>query len=126
MLSQYLAVGLAGFFGAISRYAVGVYVRSLMGATAFPWGTLIVNTTGSFLIGFLVVTAGERLSVDSGIRMAVIVGFVGSYTTFSMFSLETFDLLAKGSWFVAALNVAAAVVLGLLAVYLGMSAARLA
>lgn len=125
MAAQYLVIGLAGFFGAVARFAIGGYVRSVMGTAAFPWGTLIVNTTGSFLVGFLVVAAEGRLPVDSGIRTAVIVGFVGSYTTFSMFSFETFDLLATGSWPAAVLNVAAAVGFGLLAVYLGMNAARL-
>ncbi len=124
MALQFLAIGLAGFFGAITRYAVGGYIKNMMGAAAFPWGTLIVNITGSFLIGFLVAMAGGRLPVDPGIRTAVIIGFVGSYTTFSTFSFETLDLMANGSWPAAAFNVAAAVVVGLLAVYLGMNAAR--
>ncbi len=77
-------------------------------------------------MGFLVTMAGGRLPVDPGIRTAMIVGFIGSYTTFSTFSFETLDQTANGSWPAAVLNVVPAVAVGLLAVYLGMNVARLA
>ncbi len=122
---MYLAIGLAGFSGAISRFAVSQMVKNAMGSAAFPWGTLVVNITGSLLLGLVVATVGGRLPADPGIRTAIVVGFIGSYTTFSTFSFETLDLLARGSWPAAILNVVASVGVGLLAVYIGLNAARL-
>jgi len=123
---QYLAIGLAGFLGAISRHAVGVLVKNVTGTSEIPWATLFVNTSGSFLIGFLLALAGGRLPVHPELRTIIVIGFVGSYTTFSAFSFETLDLLARGNWPVAFVNAFGGVLVGLLAVYLGLVVGRLA
>lgn len=123
---QYLAIGLAGFFGAVARHGVGVLVKNITGTTEIPWPTLFVNISGSFLIGFLLALAGGRLPIHPELRTIVVIGFVGSYTTFSTFSFETFDLMARGNWPVAMINAFGGLLAGLIAVYLGLLAGRLA
>jgi CrcB protein len=95
-----------------------------MAGEAFPWGTLAVNVTGSLVIGlFLAATApGGRLAAGEEMRAFVAVGLCGGFTTFSAFSMQTFALIQQGDWLRAALNVAASVVLCLVAVWLGHAA----
>lgn len=116
-------IGLASFFGGISRYLVEGWVSSATRGS-FPWGTLAVNATGSFLLGFIFTVLTERFLSHPDLRVAATVGFVGAYTTFSTFAFETFRLAEDGAIALAALNVAVSVAAGLIAVWLGIVAGR--
>ncbi|OGV26264.1 MAG: camphor resistance protein CrcB [Legionellales bacterium RIFCSPHIGHO2_12_FULL_37_14] len=117
------------FFGAglggVCRYIISILSYQFLGRD-FPYGTLIVNATGSFLIGVLFTLLIERF-VDTGIelRALLIIGFVGGYTTFSSFSLETLQLIEDGSWMLAGVNVVLNVSLCLILSYIGIKLGRL-
>lgn len=118
-----LAVMVAGAVGAAARYGVdGLVSNRITGE--LPWGTLVVNLSGCFVIGFLSTLLTERFTVDPGLRIALTVGFVGSYTTFSTWALESTQLAQAGSWGVALLNVGASIVVGFLAVVAGAAVGR--
>lgn len=120
-----IAIGLAGFFGAVTRYTVSNLAEDLAG-TGFPWGTLAVNVSGSFLLGFVYAVAIDRLVlIDPHWRTVIAVGFIGSYTTFSTFSLETLGFIEKGSYLNAGANVLVSLTVGLLAVYAGSILGRM-
>lgn len=115
-------IGIAGFFGSIARYAVSGVVSRVN--ESFPWGTFAVNVTGSFALGFLVSAFAHRLVVHPDLRIAITVGFLGAYTTFSTFALETFEFAETRAWGWAAVNVIASLAVGLVAVWLGSAAGR--
>ena len=115
-------VAIAGALGALARYGLGGYIASRF-PSAFPWETFVINISGSFVIGLLFVLFTEKLMPHPALRTALMVGFVGAYTTFSTFSLETFRLIEDGALVLAA-AVLASVVAGLLAVYIGVVIAR--
>lgn len=117
----YLAIAAGGALGTVGRYFLSGVVANAFGET-FPWGTLIINVTGSFLIGlFATVTEppGGRWPVTSEGRQFFMVGICGGYTTFSAFSLQTLRLTQYGEWYRAGGNVAGSVALCLVAVWLG-------
>ncbi len=116
-------IALAGAAGALARYGV-VQLTHRNLSTAFPWGTLVANVAGCFLMGLLATWLVERVAVNPTVRLAVMSGFLGSFTTFSAFSYETLLLTRDGHWWRAGLNVAASVMLCLLAVALGVGLAR--
>jgi len=116
-------VAIAGALGALARYGLGGYIASRF-PSAFPWETFVINISGSFVIGLLFVLFTEKLMPHPALRTALMVGFVGAYTTFSTFSLETFRLIEDGALVLAAANVLASVIAGLLAVYIGVVIAR--
>jgi CrcB protein len=120
----YIAVALGGALGTLGRYAVSGVVANAYGET-FPWGTLIVNVTGSFIIGFFAtLTAPDgRLFVGGTTRQFVMTGLCGGYTTFSSFSLQTLNLMRDGEWLYAGGNVVGSGVLCLFFVWLGSLAA---
>jgi fluoride exporter len=119
----FCGIAIAGALGALARYGLeGVVSRRL--PTAFPWGTLAVNVSGALALGFLFTLTTERLLVAPWLRSALAIGFLGAYTTFSTFSLETFRLLEDGARGLALLNAAASVALGLVAVYAGVVLGR--
>jgi CrcB protein len=107
----------------VSRYAVDTWV-SERAASAFPWGTFVVNTTGSFVLGLLFALAIDRALLPADVRLPVMVGFVGAYTTFSTLMLETWRLVEGGAMLLALANLAASVVVGLIALVLGLAAGR--
>jgi CrcB protein len=120
-----VAVGIAGFFGAIARYGLEGFVSSRNGGS-FPWGTLVVNVSGSLVIGFLFAVLIEgRVVVVPWLRAAMTVGFVGAYTTFSTLTLETFRLVEEGSIGLAGANAFGSLGVGLVAVYVGVVLGRL-
>lgn len=121
---KYLLVGIGGFLGAIGRYMVGSFVGQSTSA-AFPLGTLLINVSGSFLLGFLYEVGTERFAVSPEFRTFAAVGFLGAYTTFSTFSLETVKLIQDGSGLAALANVAANVGFGLVAVAAGVILGKL-
>jgi len=117
----YIAVGSA--IGGVSRYLVGGLTQRLAGGT-FPTGTLLINVTGSFLLGLILRYGVETSTLTPEIRAFLTVGFCGGYTTFSAFSYETVALAEDGDWTRAALYVALSVGLSLIATFLGFAAAR--
>jgi CrcB protein len=119
-----LAIGFAGFAGAVARYVVGGWVYRWLPAT-FPYGTLAVNMLGSMLLGAVMELGAVRTALDPNLRLVLGVGFLGAFTTFSTFSLETMNLLREGSYLMAGVNVAANLVLCLTAVWLGITLVRL-
>jgi fluoride exporter len=120
-----MAVGVAGFIGAIARYGIdGLIVQKSGGS--FPWGTFLINISGSFVLGLLFAVLVEgRVAVAPWIRTASTVGLVGAYTTFSTLTLETFRLVEDGSYFLASANAVGSLTLGLVAVYLGVVVGRM-
>lgn len=120
----YLVIAAGGALGTLARFILSGLVANGFGET-FPWGTLIVNVSGSFVIGFFAALTGPdgRFFVSGTTRQFVMVGFCGGYTTFSSFSLQTLNLMRDGEWMNAAANVFGSVVLCLLFVWLGAMAA---
>ncbi len=118
-----LWIGVAGFFGAVARYQLDTLI-SRHARGAFPWGTLVVNITGCFLLGLLLSVSSGRLDANPTLRTALTVGFVGAYTTFSTFSLQAVRLTEDGAVGLALGYVAASVAIGLLAAWAGMAAGR--
>ncbi len=116
-------VGVAGFFGAVLRYWFDGWVSRLAGG-GFPWGTLAVNVSGCFVIGILTTVLTERLLPHPTVRIAVTVGFVGAYTTFSTFAYESLRQIQEGALGLAALNVAGSVVMGVAAAWAGVVVGR--
>jgi CrcB protein len=118
-----LLVGAGGFFGAILRYLVdGVVTRATGGG--FPWGTMVINLTGSFALGLLFALVVDRAALPATIRAPVLIGFIGAYTTFSTWTLESWRLVEAGSWPLAIANLAGSVVLGMIAVVAGLAVGR--
>lgn len=124
-LRVYAAVALGSGLGAASRYLCSGGLVAMLGA-AFPWGTLIVNVLGSFIIGFYATLSGPdgRLFPRPATRQFVLAGFCGGFTTFSIFSLETVLLAQEQRLVLAGVNVAASLALWLIAVWLGHAAAQ--
>jgi len=102
-MEKYLFIGLGGFLGSIIRYALSTAVYRAAGES-FPYGTVTVNIIGCFIIGLLMTLFQERFVVQSNLRLFVIIGILGGFTTFSSFSYETFALLKAGNIFDAAMN----------------------
>jgi fluoride exporter len=120
----YLLIGLGGFLGANARYLVGTWMAERYGIS-FPYGTVVINVSGSFLLGFFLIFISERLSVHPNWRLFFAIGFLGAYTTFSTFSFENFALLQERSYLLALANMLGSVALGLMAVVAGIIVARL-
>ena len=120
---QWLWVGVAGACGALSRQGVGKLMEVLVGQPS-PLGTLCVNVVGSFLLGALAATALTPNVLSPTLRMVLGVGFLGAFTTFSTFSVETLDLLRTGRTLAAFGNIGANLGLGLLAAWAGLALAR--
>jgi CrcB protein len=116
-------VGVAGFLGAVSRYWIDGWVSRLTGG-GFPWGTLTVNVSGCFLVGFLATVMGERFLPNPTMRIATTVGFVGAYTTFSTFAYESLRQIQDGALGLAVLNVGASVMIGVAAAWIGVVSGR--
>lgn len=121
LLIRYLAIGAAGFIGAISRVLIGVLFTRLPGR--FPLGTLFINVSGSFFLGWFYTYAGAR-NISPTVRLAIGAGFVGAYTTFSTYMFDTSKLAEDGAQIEAWVNLIGSLVLGLIAVRLGIMLAR--
>ena len=119
----YVAISIGAVLGANARFLVGGWVADRLGAS-FPFGTFIINVTGSLLIGIVLTLSTERLTPD-WFRPLLAIGFRGSYTTFSTFSYETLALVQGGSIGYAALNVTASVGAAFIGVYAGTVLARM-
>lgn len=115
---SFLLVGIGGFFGSISRYCFYLIERNL-GLTTFPIATLVINTLGCLLAGIVITYGSQRFHVAHPYTLVLTVGFLGSFTTFSTFALETSSLARNGLTWQAFLNIALNVCLGIVAAYLG-------
>jgi CrcB protein len=121
-MKEALWVGLGGFLGANARYLLGGWVATRL-SPAFPYGTFVVNISGSFILG-LVMGALEGHVLSPAVRLSVAIGFVGAYTTFSTWTYETIQLIENGSLLLAATNAFGSLALGIGAVIAGLAAGR--
>jgi CrcB protein len=122
-LERTFLIAIGGAIGSCMRYEIGAFIARRYG-TAFPWGTFVINVTGSFIIGLFLQIALERVELDPRWRFLVAVGFCGGYTTFSTFAYETTKLLQGRNLLFAAANVGGSAVAGILAAAAGMALAR--
>ena len=118
-LTRLLCIGLGGFTGAVLRYLVSGWVQDKSGSIAFPFGTLSVNLIGCFVIGFLTLLVETRAFFSVETRSFVLIGLLGSFTTFSTFGNETFTLLRGGRMDLAALYTGIHLVAGIAMVWVG-------
>lgn len=118
-MNKLLLIGVGGFIGAILRYSMSGYVQDLSESIDFPYGTLAVNITGCFLIGSFSHLVESQGGITSEIRLFLMVGLLGSFTTYSTFSNETMNLLQDQRLFPALVNIGTHMILGLSAVLLG-------
>jgi len=116
-------IAVSGAAGAVTRYLVDVFVADRVG-TAFPWGTLVVNVSGSFVLGLLFALATERGVLPADVRLPIMVGFLGAYTTFSTLMLESSRLIESGAVALALGNLVGSVAMGMTAVVLGLALGR--
>lgn len=122
-LSNYLWIAVGAVVGASARYFLSLLVDRNF-ASSFPYGTLLINITGSLILGFFLVFSTERALLDPRWRLLVAIGFCGSYTTFSSFAFESFALMEQGQWLLSGLNIVGSNVLCLAAVLAGAALAR--
>jgi fluoride exporter len=120
---KYLLILLGGGAGSLARYLAGSAIMTRF-APRFPLGTMAINISGCFLIGLIMTLLTERLQLHENFRMALVVGFLGGYTTFSSFEWETYSALREGAFWIGLGNVLGSVLFGYLAVWLGALIAR--
>jgi CrcB protein len=117
-LLKYILIAAGGGTGALARYLVGTAIMERFGGR-FPLGTVLINISGSFLIGLLMTLFTGSLRFDPNLRLFLVVGVLGGYTTFSSFEWETFTSVREGGYWIAFLNVVGSVALGFVAVWIG-------
>lgn len=121
--SKILSVAIGGSLGAVARYLINISpLASLF--DKFPFPTFVINIVGSFLIGFLMIVFADKMEVSENIRMAVIVGFLGAFTTFSTFEMEIFGLMRERQLLISFLYLFLSVLLGFLGVMAGVALGR--
>lgn len=123
ILTKFLSVAVGGALGAVARYAVNLSPLQTY-LKPFPLPTFVINVSGSFLIGLLLIVLGERLQVNENLRLAVMVGFLGAFTTFSTFELEIWELIRESHYATALLYLLLSVVTGFIGVVAGLALAR--
>ena len=119
-MTNILLVGLGGFIGSVARYKLGGWLLHLTAQEKFPYSTFAVNVVGCLVVGVLAGLAEKHEMFGPGTRLFLFTGLLGGFTTFSAFGLETMFLLRRGEPWIAALYVVASVVLGLVAVWVGI------
>lgn len=122
---QFVAVAVGAMLGANLRFLVGLWATDRWGAD-FPYGTLLINVSGSFAIGLLLSFLGERVGVSPLWRLFFATGFLGGYTTFSAYSWEALSLAEQGAWLRAGVYIIGSNLLGFVGVWLGATLARMA
>ena len=124
ILSHALIVAAGGALGSVGRYLVGVLAIRLWGPQ-FPWGTFVVNVAGSLMIGLLVEAVARALNQSAEMRMFMVTGFLGGFTTFSSFSLDAMTMIERGDVLHAVAYIAASLLLALIAVFAGLAIGRM-
>jgi fluoride exporter len=119
-----ILIAIGGAVGALSRYLVQGWVQDLIGGR-FPWGTLAVNVSGSFVLGLVFALAMDRAILSPDVRVPLMVGFIGSYTTFSTLMLESWVLVEEGDLSHMFINLVGSVAIGMVAVVAGLAVGRL-
>jgi CrcB protein len=122
-MTGWIAIALGGALGALSRFAMSHQVYQWFGRD-FAWGTLSVNVIGSFFMGLLALLFVEKVGLSTELRAFILIGFLGSFTTFSTFSYETMQYLEVGEISKALANIVVSVLICVIAVWLGMLAAK--
>ena len=120
---DFLAISLGAVIGANARFLISRYTAKILGPV-FPYGTLQINVSGSFVVGFFVIWTAERVLVDPRWRLLVVVGFCGGFTTFSSYAFETMAYFEQGQWLLIVTNILANNLLCLAAALAGMGLAR--
>lgn len=120
---QFIAIAVGGAIGAVLRFLISGWAYGYLGS-GFPWGTLAVNLIGCFVIGFLS-KLFESMTVSPNVRMMILVGGLGAFTTFSTYALENVNLLRDGQMDIALINVLVSTAVGILCVFLGIALANL-
>lgn len=118
-MHKIILVGAGGFIGSVLRYLISGYIQNLPQSVIFPYGTFVVNVTGCFLIGMFSHLIESQAGITAEIRLLLMVGLLGSFTTYSTFSNETINLLRDQRLSLALLNIGIHIMLGLVAVLLG-------
>jgi CrcB protein len=117
-------IALGGALGAVARYQVAAAVQSRV-VSAFPWGTFVVNVSGCLIMGVVTTVLAQKVGLHQNWRYLVPMGFVGAYTTFSTFELESYRAITEATWGVGGLNILGSVVAGYVALWLGIGLGRL-
>ena len=118
-----LSVAIGGAFGAVARYLVNISPAANL-FEKFPFPTFLINISGSFLIGFLMILLADKINVSENFRMAIIVGFLGAFTTFSTFEIEIFGLVRERYFTTAFIYLVLSIVIGFVGVIAGVETAR--
>ena len=122
-MTQIMAIAIGGAVGSVLRYWLSTWVYALAGR-GFPYGTLVVNVLGCLVMGALFVLLVERMGENTLLRAGLLIGVLGGFTTFSTFSIETFNLVEQGAWLQAVVNSVASLVLCIGATWGGVIIAR--
>jgi len=122
-LQRIFCLFLAGGAGALARWSLCGLVQRLTGSL-FPWGTLVANSLGCFFFGLIWVLATERMVLSSELKLIVLTGFMGAFTTFSTFTAETGQMLARAEWLSGAANAFGGLAIGLFCFFLGLALGR--
>jgi fluoride exporter len=123
IVNDILVISLGAILGANARWIISRYAAKVMGPV-FPYGTLFINVSGSFIVGFFMIWATERVLVDPRWRLLIVVGFCGAFTTFSSFAFETMAYFEQGQWLLMSANCLSNNLLCLGAALAGMALAR--
>ena len=123
-MEKFLIISAGAVLGANARYLISDWAARKLGV-GFPYGTFIINLTGSLLIGLFLTLATERFVVDPRLRLFITIGFLGAYTTFSTYAYESFSLIYQGQWLAGMLNLMGSVLLGVAAVGAGIFLGKL-
>jgi CrcB protein len=118
-----LLVGIGGFAGAVARWVVDGRISAWTGGS-LPWGTFAVNVSGSFFVGLLFALVVERATLPTELRGPLMIGFLGAYTTFSTLALESWRMIEDGAWLYASANLVGSVIVGVVAVVIGVALGR--
>ena len=121
--NDFLIISIGAIFGANARFIISRLAARVMGPV-FPYGTLVINISGSMIVGFFMVWASERVLVDPRWRLLIVVGFCGAFTTFSSYAFETMAYFEQGQWLLMFANFLSNNLLCLLAALAGMALAR--
>ena len=122
-ISDFLVISIGAIFGANARWVISRFAARII-SPVFPYGTLFINVTGSFVVGFFMIWSSERVLLDPRWRLLVVVGFCGAFTTFSSFAFETMAYFQQGQWTMMLANFISNNLLCLGAALAGMAVAR--